>query len=152
MRREWFRLLSAFTMLLLYVSVLVAGDVIALTCECSHHKADVHTAFNHVHACDTHHDCASHHCDEEQGAIIADKSCCNHNHSNSIALYTQPRTIDNDHSLRQSMLLAVVTDVLDFAQAEQVDVVGHEYCQYLLPPLSAGHVSGSSLRAPPAFV
>ena len=152
MRREVFRFVSALTMLLLYVSVLVAVDVVALTCECRHHKADVHTAFNHVHECDTHNDCTSYHCDEEQGVMVADKSCCNHNHSNSIALYTQPRSVDDDHTLRQSLLLAVVTDVLNFVEAEQTSVVGCEYCQYLMPPLSAGHISGSSLRAPPVFV
>ena len=152
MRRGVFRVVSAFTMLLLYVSVLVASDVIALTCECRHHKADVHTAFNHVHACDTVHACDSHHCEEEHDAVIADKSCCNHNHSNSIVLYTQPRTIDDDHSLRQSILLAVVTDVHSFAPADQRVVSTGEYSQYILPPLSAGHISGSQLRAPPVFV
>ena len=154
MTRKVFRMVSALTMLLLYVSVLAASDIVALTCECRHHKADVHTAFDHVHACDHqhhNHSCLSLDCDAEHGVTIADKTCCNHNHSNSIALYTQPRMTDDDHMERQAVLLAVVTDVLNFVQAEQVAVRGYEYSQYLLPPLAAGHTSGCSLRAPPAF-
>ena len=154
MTRKVFRMVSALTMLLLYVSVLAASDIVALTCECRHHKADVHTAFDHVHACDHqhhHHSCPSHDCDAE-GVTIADKTCCNHNHSNSIALYTQPRMTDDDHMERQAVLLAVVTDVLDFVEAEQTAVHGHEYSLYLLPLLSAGHAGGSALRAPPVLV
>lgn len=142
-------------MLLLYVSVLAASNVVALTCECRHHKADVHTAFDHVHVCDhQHHDhsCTSHDCDAEGGVAFTDKTCCNHNHSNSIALYTQPRMADDDHVVRQAVLMAVVTDVLNFVEAEQTAAPGYEYSRYLLPPLSAGHAGGSALRAPPAFV
>lgn len=154
MKRQLFRMVSALTMLLLYVSVLAVNDVVALTCECRHHKADVHTAFDHVHVCDhQHHDhsCSSHDCDAE-GVTIADKTCCNHNHSNTIALYTQPRMADDDHMERQAVLLAVVTDVLNFVEAEQTAVHGHEYSLYLLPPLSAGHAGRSALRAPPVLV
>lgn len=142
-------------MLLLYVSVLAASNVVALTCECRHHKADVHTAFDHIHVCNhQHHDhsCPSHDCDAEHDEMIADKTCCNHNHSNTIALYTQPRMADDDHMERQTVLLAVVTDVLNFVEAEQTAVHGHEYSQYLLPPLSAGHAGGNALRAPPVLV
>lgn len=152
MTRKIFRVVSACVMLLLYVSVLAASDVVALTCECRHHKADVHTAFNHVHECDIHHDCVSHHCDQKHDIEVTDHSCCNHNHSTSILLYTQPRTADDDHAERQQVLLAVVTDVLDFVQAEQELCSALEWEQYQLPPLSAGHASGSLLRAPPAFV
>ena len=154
MSRKLFRMVSALTMLLLYVSVLAVNDLVALTCECRHHKADVHTAFDHVHVCDhQHHDhsCTSHDCDAE-GVTIADKTCCNHNHSNTIALYTQPRMADDDQMERQAVLLAVVTDVLNFVEAEQTAVHGHEYSLYLLPPLSAGHAGGSALRAPPVLV
>ena len=150
MTRKVFRIVSAFTMLLLYVSVLAASDVVALTCECRHHKADVHTAFDHVHACDADHHHTSH-CEQEHGVSIADKSCCNHNHSNPIQLYTQPRTADDDHAERQIVLLSVVTDVLNFVQAERMLCLSCDWNEYLLPPLSAGHASGLSLRAPPAF-
>ena len=83
---------------------------------------------------------------------IADKSCCNHNHSTSIALYTQPRIVGDDGSERQAVLMAVVTDVLNFVEAEQNIQFQNEYGQYLLPSLQAGHSYGQSLRAPPAFV
>ena len=153
MTRKVFRTVSAFMMLLLYVSVLAASDVVALTCECRHHKADVHTAFAHIHVCEHHHhSCSAHDCDESQGVMLADKTCCNHNHSNSIVLYTQPRTADDDHMERQMVLMAVITDVLNFVEAQQMDVISSEYDQYILPLLSAGHSAGLSLRAPPVFV
>lgn len=157
MTNKAFKIFAAFTMLLLYASVFAAGNVVALTCECRHHKADVHTAFDHIHICehsdvhhlsDCHHDCTTTEC----GQSIADKSCCSHNHSTSIALYTQPRTADDDSAERQAVLLGVVTDVLNFVEAEQ-DLQSHtEYGLYLPPSLLAGHTSGCSLRAPPAFV
>ena len=156
MTNKAFKIFAAFVMLLLYASVFAAGNVVALTCECRHHKADVHTAFDHIHVCehgDAHH---SHDChdytDTGCGQSIADSSCCNHNHSTSIALYIQPRTADDDSSERQSVLLGVVTDVLNFVDAEQ-DTPSHtKYGLYLPPLLLAGHTSGCSLRAPPAFV
>ena len=157
MANKAFKFFAAFTMLLLYISVFTAGSVVALTCECNHHKADVHTAFDHIHICehsdahhafDCHHDCTTQEC----GVNIADKSCCNHNHSTSIALYTQPRTVSDDGSERQAVLMAVVTDVLNFVEAEQGIQYQDEYGQYLLPSLQAGHSYGRSLRAPPAFV
>ena len=143
-------------MLLLYISVFTAGSVVALTCECSHHKADVHTAFDHIHICehnDAHHADECHDCTTpECGQSITDKSCCNHNHSTSIALYTQPRTIDDNSSERQAVLMAVMTDVLNAVEAEQDIQSQAEYGLYLPPSLLAGHTSGCLLRAPPAFV
>lgn len=138
------------TMLLLYVSVLAAGDVVALTCECRHHKADVHTDFAHVHTCDE--DC--HHGKGESHDMLqlTDHSCCNHNHSNSIALYTQPRSADDDQQERQSVLMAVVTDVLDFTQAEIAPAITTQYEPLLLPPLASGYARARALRAPPQLV
>lgn len=138
------------TMLLLYVSVLAAGDVVALTCECRHHKADVHTDFAHVHTCDK--DC--HHGKGESHDMVqlTDHSCCNHNHSNSIALYTQPRSADDDQQERQSVLMAVVTDVLDFTQAEIAPAITTQYEPLLLPPLASGYARAGALRAPPQLV
>ena len=156
MTNKAFKIFAAFVMLLLYASVFAAGNVVALTCECRHHKADVHTAFDHIHVCelgDAHHSHDCHDCaDTECGQSIADSRCCNHNHSTSIALYIQPRTADDDSSERQSILLGVVTDVLNFVDAGQ-DTPSHtKYVLYLPPSLLAGHTSGCSLRAPPAFV
>lgn len=138
------------TMLLLYVSVLAAGDVVALTCECRHHKADVHTDFAHVHTCDE--DC--HHGKGESHDMVqlTDHRCCNHNHSNSIALYTQPRSADDDQQVRQSVLMAVVTDVLDFTQAEIAPAITTQYEPLLLPPLASGYARAGALRAPPQLV
>lgn len=150
MANKVFRMFAAMTMLLLYVSVLAAGDVVALTCECRHHKADVHTDFAHVHTCDE--DC--HHGKGESHDVVqlTDHSCCNHNHSNSIALYTQPRSADNDQQERQSVLIAVVTDVLDFTQAEIAPAITTQYEPLLLPPLASGYARAGALRAPPQLV
>ncbi|MBQ4540704.1 MAG: hypothetical protein IJA37_05950 [Alistipes sp.] len=150
MANKVFRMFAAMTMLLLYVSVLAAGDVVALTCECRHHKADVHTDFAHVHTCDE--DC--HHGKGESHDMmqLTDHSCCNHNHSNSIALYTQPRSADDDQQERQSVLMAVVTDVLDFTQAEIAPAITTQYEPLLLPPLASGYARAGALRAPPQLV
>ena len=150
MANKVFRMFAAMTMLLLYVSVLAAGDVVAPTCECRHHKADVHTDFAHVHACDD--DC--HHCEEHSHGVaqLTDHRCCNHNHSNSIALYTQPRSADDDQQERQSVLMAVVTDVLDFTQAEIAPAITTQYEPLLLPPRASGYAHAGALRAPPQLV
>lgn len=150
MANKVFRMFAAMTMMLLYVSVLAAGDVVALTCECRHHKADVHTDFAHVHTCDE--DC--HHGKGESHDMVqlTDHSCCNHNHSNSIALYTQPRSADDDQQERQSVLMAVVTDVLDFTQAEIAPAITTQYEPLLLPPLASGYARAGALRAPPQLV
>lgn len=151
MANKVFRTIAAFTTLLLYVTVLAASDVVALTCECRHHKADVHTAFTHVHACDCN---DSHHCEQEShsDSLLADHRCCNHNHSNSITLYTQPRSADDDHQERQSVLMAVVTDVLDFTLAKEQPLSDNQYEVFLLPPLASGHAFSGVLRAPPQLV
>ena len=150
MANKVFRMFAAMTMLLLYVSVLAAGDVVALTCECRHHKADVHTDFAHVHTCDE--DC--HHGKGESHDMVqlTDHRCCNHNHSNSIALYTQPRSADDDQQERQSVLMAVVTDVLDFTQAEIAPAITTQYEPLLLLPLASGYARAGALRAPPQLV
>ncbi len=149
-----FRIVAAFTMLVLYTSVMAASDVVALTCHCNTHVGDVHTAFNHVHKCEkegcNHHD---NHTDEETATKqITSHRCCNHNHSNNIALYIQPRTVDDDHSARQNILLAVVTDVLNYLDAQSAASGSEEYGEYLLSSLGEGHACGGSLRAPPALV
>lgn len=150
MANKVFRMFAAMTMLLLYVSVLAAGDVVALTCECRHHKADVHTDFAHVHACDD--DCHHGEGESHDAVQFTDHRCCNHNHSNSIALYTQPRSADDDQQERQSVLMAVVTDVLDFTQAEIAPAITTQYEPLLLPPLASGYAHAGALRAPPQLV
>lgn len=149
-----FRIIAAFTMLVLYASVMAASDIVAITCHCNTHRGDVHTAFNHVHKCETegcsHHD---NHTDESADVMqIAKHRCCNHNHSNDIPLYIQPRTADDDHSERQTILLAVVTDELNYLDAQSAASGSVEYGEYLLPSYGEGYACGGTLRAPPALV
>ena len=48
MRRQVYRFFATLVMMLLYLSVTVASDVVSLTCRCKcNHSADVHTAFAH---------------------------------------------------------------------------------------------------------
>ncbi|MBR5139025.1 MAG: hypothetical protein IKV12_05695 [Alistipes sp.] len=159
MARRVFRVVVAFVMLVLYTSVMAASDVVALTCHCNSHRGDVHTAFSHVHQCEMehchHHDEACHDdaCHEDEAAQhISEQRCCNHDHSNEISLYIQPRTFDDDHSERQAILLAVVTDVLDFDEAQRADVGPKEYGERIICSLFEGYARSGVLRAPPALV
>ena len=148
-----FRMIAAFTMLVLYTTVMAASDVVALTCHCNSHRSDVHTAFNHVHKCEAEH--CDHHGDshsEDTTQQLSKHRCCNHNHSNDIALYIQPRTSDDDHSECQAILLAVVTDAFDYNDAHRVGVGCIDYGEYLLPSLLEGYTCSGALRAPPALV
>ena len=159
MARRVFRVVVAFVMLVLYTSVMAASDVVALTCHCNSHRGDVHTAFSHVHQCEMEH---CHHYDEachddachadEAAQHISEQRCCNHDHSNEISLYIQPRTFDDDHSERQAILLAVVTDVLDFDEAQRADVGPKEYGERIICSLFEGYARSGVLRAPPALV
>lgn len=153
MRGKIYRAIVAFVMLVLYITVMAASDFVAITCHCNSHSGDVHTAFNHRHQCQ------AEHCDHSHDAVTSDYSqqiannrCCNHDHSNDIDLYLQPRTVDDDHSLRQAMLLSVVTDKLNHLGAQSAASGSAEYGEYLLPSLGEGHTSGGALRAPPALV
>ena len=147
-------MVAAFTMLVLYTTVMAASDVVALTCHCNTHRGDVHTAFNHVHKCEAEH-CDHHdesHSEDTTQQQFSKNRCCNHNHSNKIALYIQPRTSDDDHSQRQSILLAIVTDVFDYNVKQETGVGGEEYGECVLPSLLEGYTCSGALRAPPALV
>ena len=149
-----FRMIAAFTMLVLYTTVMAASDVVALTCHCNTHRGDVHTSFNHVHKCEAEH-CDHHsdsHSEDTTQQQFSKNRCCNHNHSNKIALYIQPRTSDDDHSQRQSILLAIVTDVFDYNVKQESGVGGEEYGECVLPSLLEGYTCSGALRAPPALV
>ena len=149
-----FRMIAAFTMLVLYTTVMAASDVVALTCHCNTHCGDVHTSFQHVHKCEAEH-CDHHgdsHCEDTAQQQFSKNRCCNHNHSNKIALYIQPRTSDDDHSQRQSILLAIVTDVFDYNVKQESGVGGEEYGECVLPSLLEGYTCSGALRAPPALV
>lgn len=149
-----FRMIAAFTMLVLYTTVMAASDVVALTCHCNTHCGDVHTSFNHVHKCEAEH-CQHHDISLSEDTAqqqFSKNRCCNHNHSNKIALYIQPRTSDDDHSQRQSILLAIVTDVFDYNVKQETGVGGEEYGECVLPSLLEGYTCSGALRAPPALV
>lgn len=149
-----FRMIAAFTMLVLYTTVMAASDVVALTCHCNTHRGDVHTSFQHVHKCEAEH-CDHHsdyHSEDTAQQQFSKNRCCNHNHSNKIALYIQPRTSDDDHSQRQSILLAIVTDVFDYNVKQESGVGGEEYGECVLPSLLEGYTCSGALRAPPALV
>lgn len=137
---------ASAVMLLLYISMLAVGSVISLTCECEHHHhADIHTSFAHVHQC-------THSCHEEcAGVQITDHHCCNHDHSNQVELYTQPRITDDETIMRHSMVLAFVAQELLYGVVDEV-ILNNEYRQLILPLLADGYVRCSSLRAPPALV
>ena len=133
----------ASLLLVIYVSVAFAADVVSLTCSCSHHKADCHTAFSHTHTC-------SYHDLECCGVTFTDKSCCNHDHSTQVNLYTQLRTTD-DLQDRLCLLLAVAIDSYVYNyEAEQT--ASFQYRELILPPISEFLGAGNSLRAPPALV
>ena len=147
-------MIAAFTMLVLYTTVMAASDVVALTCHCNTHRGDVHTAFNHVHKCEAEH-CDHHndsHSEDTAQQQLSKHRCCNHNHSNDIALYIQPRTSDDDHSERQAILLAIVTDAFDYNDAHREGVGCVDYGEYLLPSLLEGYTCSGALRAPPVLV
>ncbi len=154
MARKIFRVVVAFVMLVLYTSVMAASDIVALTCHCNSHRGDVHTSFNHIHQCELehchHHDDAC--ADESAAEQFSKQRCCNHDHSNEISLYIQPRTFDDDNSERQAMLLAVVTDVLDYDMAQTADVGQEEYGETIRYSLFEGYARSGVLRAPPALV
>ena len=149
--RKIFKFASALMLLVLYISTVLAGDVMSLTCGCRHHDADVHTAFRHVHKCTS--SCCkqsvvahSHECDAPK---VKESGCCNHNHSTDIKLYVQPRV--DDGQLRQTILLAVLMDTAVTLDAPD-NVLSFVYQEHRQPVLAAGYGGGQSLRAPPAIV
>lgn len=149
--RKLFKMASALMLLVLYISTMLASDVVALTCGCCHHEADVHTAFPHVHKCSSVEcECHNHsHSHECEAPVLKEHHSCNHDHSTEVELYTQPRVDDN--SLRQIILLAAMTDTsVEIVAAE--NSVSFLYREFYLPALSAGYGGGQSLRAPPAIV
>lgn len=161
MSRKVFRFFVAFTLLVLYVSTMVASGAVVLMCHSAHHCGDVHTCFEHVHiqhndsCCDSHchhHEWGTVDCAHAKMSHIVPARCCNHNHSNQITLYTQPRSADDNHSERQSILLSLATDTLDYEQAQSDDSGYDDYGEYLLPSLLDGYARYGVLRAPPALV
>lgn len=143
MFKSGYRYLASL-MLVVYVSVAFATDLISITCSCEHHHgADHHTAFLHVHECEVHdHECC--------GVSLSDSDCCGHDHSTELELYTQPR-VDDDQQGRLYQLLAVVTDSYLYCE-DSSESGSYNYGEYLLPQISQVLGAGKPLRAPPVLV
>lgn len=155
MRRQVYRFCTTLVMMLLYLSVTVAADVVSLTCRCKcNHSADVHTAFAHTHSCHCEDEsCGAHdNCQGCQPTVSADGCECHHNHSTEIKLYTQPRNVADDDISRSLMLWAVVAYAFVDVEIDAISTGVTSYNRYLLPPLLGAHSRGVSLRAPPALV
>ena len=144
------KIASAIALLVLYISTMVAGDVMSLMCGCCHHDhaADVHTAFRHIHHCSSE-ECLHDHSQEYQAPQMERRCGCNHDHSTRIKLYTPPQT--SDHSLRQTILLAVLMDNAVTIESPE-GALSFVYQEHILPSLASGYGGGQSLRAPPAIV
>lgn len=171
MANKIFKLVAASFTLLLYLSTMVASDVVALTCHClvyhqdgcqiahSHSSGKIyhhhHTACGEHSECGDCTDCDSH--DEYNRDFckisLQGSNCgCDHNHSTEVELYTQPRIGDDDELLRYAMAVVAVTNMDPSAGRCELQVNSFSYGVYLLPPLSAAYLSSSSLRAPPVLV
>ena len=157
MNNRIFKILAACFTLLLYLSTMVASDVVALTCHC----LNFHSENNHIEHTHSHHhahhgecgDCC--HRDLEPVApyiSLQESDCgCEHDHSTNIDLYIQPRIAD-DETLMRYVAAVVVNDMTSCAEKCEALVKSDSYGVYLLPPLSAAHRGSSSLRAPPSLV
>lgn len=150
MSKMLFRYFSAFVMLVLYVAVWITGDVAALTCECKYHKADEHTAFQHIHSCES--GCCAYSsevCHDVHATTLSESCSCNHSHSTEIVLYLQPRL--DDGLVRQAILLAALTDTVATLEVPSV-ITSCNYSEYCLPALASVYVGIYALRAPPVLV
>lgn len=161
MKSRIFKIAAACFTLLLYLSTMVASDVVALTCHClTHHCAENHTHTTHssCSCCSHSHfvdlDCRGAESECNSPAILShlSDSCCEHDHSNHIALYTYPRSGEDELSLHYIEVVAVVNDIITCVKQCDALHKSNSYGVYLLPPLSAAYSSSFSLRAPPALV
>ena len=158
MNNRIFKILAACFTLLLYLSTMVASDVVALTCHClTFHSEDNHIEHTHsLHHAHHHSECGDC-CHSDMQSIapsisLQESDCgCAHDHSTNIELYIQPRIADDETQLRYAAAV-VVNDMTSCAENCEALVKSDSYGVYLLPPLSAAHRGSSSLRAPPSLV
>ena len=134
------RYLSAL-LLLLYVVVAFATDVVSFTCSCEHHHHTHSTHLSHY---------ASEHSGECCGVAIADDGCCGHDHTTEVDLYTLQRTDDGQYNRLSLQLSAVTGSYLycDFSPESS----RYTYSEYILPRKILLLKRGLSLRAPPQLV
>ena len=168
MTSKMFKIVAACSMLFLYLSTMVASNVVALTCHtlnccCGHSKITAaHSSDCSCHCAegvDCCHGSEAGDCDHNSlidnssYAILQDCGCsCEHDHSNHIELYTQPRSGDDESSSRNGVVFITLCNISSCSEKCEALEKSCSYGVYLLPPLSAAFSSSSSLRAPPALV
>lgn len=142
MANKHFKILSALSLLLLYLWVVVGGNVSLILCDCHSH----HTVISE-HCClqgD------SHHC--TPSSLSVESECgCTHNHTAGVELYTLSRGGNDDVAAREILLLVAFAE----ASAKMEAACGERawaYGVYLLRPLLAVVKGCVALRAPPAVV
>ena len=150
MSKWMFRYLSAFVMLMLYIAVSITSDVVTLTCECRYHEHDSYATTESSYHCKS--NCCNHSskgCHDVNKLTFGSACECNHSHSTEVTLYLQPRL--DDGLVRQTILLAVLTDVVDTLEVPTV-ITSCDNSEYRLPALLSGYVGNCALRAPPVLV
>ena len=150
MTNKIFKIVAAGFTLLLYLSTIVASDMAALTCSCS----EFFTHAEHHNHSSNHEDCSCCHSDHSQCDITFQKDdCkCEHDHSNTVELYTMPRIGDDDSSIKYVVALHCAIGSSDSETRYDADAKSCSYGVYLQPPSRAVYLDSSSLRAPPALV
>lgn len=122
MARRLLKIVVAYLMLGLYITTMLAGEIVVLTCGCNSPHSKSHATCNHC----CHHHCTSSSCNDTSRELINDcnaeafnaSHCCSHDHSTEVDLYTQPR-VDDDY-LHQNVVLALLVDLLvDISSSEE---------------------------------
>lgn len=137
-------------MLLLYLMVMVVGNVSLIVCDC-------HLHHSHQRDNDSQHVCCCGHChasdfQDHFNSTVDSKCGCMHDHSTEVELYTVARSSADDMSERSVILAALLSmpvcgddSIIDSCEKK-------DYSLYILPPPSSAKEGCSSLRAPPAMV
>lgn len=137
-------------MLLLYLMVMVVGNVSLIVCDCHLHYSR-HSDNISQHECCCGHCHASDFQDRFNSAV--DSKCgCMHDHSTEVKLYTVARSSADDLSVRSVILAALLSmpvcgddPIIDSCEKQ-------DYSLYILPPPSSEKERCCPLRAPPAMV
>lgn len=144
--KKAFRIFAAFSLLAIYLSMMVGGGIVSLTCRCRHHHP--HAAETHVSVCaHHHHDCDKAVCPAE-GFEFSDDCTCSL-HSTEVALYTQPRQADDNDDARNTTAGMSAVLLPSYTGSEMPDRIDISYGEYLTPFPEAILARGISLRAPP---
>lgn len=147
--RKAFRIFAAFTLLAIYLSMTVGGDIASLTCNCRHHHR--HHAENHAAACSHRHAHGTAANCPIDGFAFTDDCTCGH-HSTEVALYTQPRTADDNDASRNAITVMAAALPPSDTGSGPLASADRSYGEYLIPPAETILACGISLRAPPASI